>query len=384
MSIDASIYDSKGLNAYSSGSAKLYSRDASLPLNATLEDACYLGTLVKNQTQLDATSALSRANAQQFYKFSLSSESLKLGFSQGSGHASARVQILNSSGKVIADSSTFADESLQEAYANATSEDGLDAKSGDYYVKVTYDVTSMRSEDLSYTLSLYSGTRFSTSYQTIAKPQTKTTQALSADQTRTFSVIDALSYSTKATHTANATAASAANIGWIYQDKSALGVTSQLNKVCQEEYYSFTLQQGNNLKFAFTNHSDTQDVRVQILDSSGTVTIADSHGTQKQREAYAALNTPEGLEARTGVYTIKVSYADGGLKKDQVYDFKIYSGSTYEAFYETTAATESMTDALYLGHIGSSYSTTSVLAAYLQGESEGSSTNIMDTISQFI
>ena len=382
--IDASTYDSKTLNAFASGAETLYSRDASIPMNSTLQDAAFLGTLVKNETQLAVSSGLARANSQQFYKFTLSSTSLKLALTPGSGAATARVQILNSSGKVIADSSTFASTALQDAYKNASSEDGMDTKAGDYFVKVTYDVTSPRSEKLSYSLALYSGTRFSTSYKTIAKPQTALTQALLTDKTMTFSTIDAMSYGTKDSHTANASVATAVNIGWLYQDKSALGVKSRLTDVCSNEYYTFTLQKGKNLKIDVNNRTKTQDLRVQVMDPTGNVIIADSHGNEKQKAAYASLNTSEGMKAKTGYYTIKVSYADPGPKKTQVYDFKVYSGNSYSSYYETTAATETISNALYSGHLSTGFSTASVLAAYLQNEAEGNEVNLFDTLSQYV
>lgn len=383
-SIDASIYNSKTLNAYASGAETLYSRDASIPMNSSLQNASLLGTLIKNETQLVASSGLSRANSQQFYKFSLSSNSLKLGLTPGSGAATARVQILNSSGKVIADSSTFASSALQDAYKNVTSEKGMDTKSGDYFVKVTYDVTSSRSDKLAYTLALYSGTRFSTSYKTIAKPQTASTQALLTDKTMTFSTIDALSYGTKDSHTANATIASAVNIGWLYQNKSALGAKSRLTDVCTNEFYTFTLQKGNNLKIAVNNRTNTQDLRVQVMDPTGYIVIADSHGNEKQKAAYASLNTTEGMKAKPANYVIKVSYADPGPKQIQVYDFKVFSGDSYSSYYETTAATETMSNALYSGHLSTGFSTASVLAAYLQNEAEGNEVNLFDTLSQYV
>lgn len=380
--IDASTYDNTLLDATSYGSSKLYSRDASAPLGSTIDDAIDLGDLVRNQTQLDAASSLSRANGTQYYKFDLSGGgNLKLLLSATPSIATTRVQVLNSAGTVVADSSTTASQTLQDAYEEVTSSDGLALDVGEYYAKVTYDATSLRSETVPYNLALYSGDGFNTSYKTIAKPQTSDSQVLLADGTQTFSTIDAQSYSTEAIHSANETLESAVSIGWIAENKSALSVSSSLTDVCEEEYYSFILQEGDNLKFTITNHTDTEEIRVQIYDVYGTNLIADSHGTDEQKAAYAALNTEEGIEISAGQYNIKISYAEAGATAGQVYDFSIYSGDTYEAMYETTATTISRSDALYLGQLVPDFSVKSALASYLTGVSQGSDTNIMDFIS---
>ncbi|MDD2325110.1 MAG: hypothetical protein PHW63_03750 [Alphaproteobacteria bacterium] len=385
-SVDASLYDSTVLNTSASGAKGLYSRNASVPMLATLDTACELGSLVENQTQLDATSSLSRENSKQFYKFTLEGDNLKLSLPLGSEAASVRprVQLLNSSGKVIADSSSFASDELQSAYKEITSKSGLDTKAGDYYVKVSYDVTSMKSTKLSYTLSLYSGTKFTDSYKTVAKPQTSDKQNLLTDKTMTFSTIDALSYSVDTAHVANEDASTAINIGWLYENKSALSVTSQMTDVCSTQYYTFTLQKGENLKFAFSNHTDTQDIRIQILDSSGTQVIADSHGTDKQKAAYKALNSEDGLAADTGQYLVKMTYADEGTHKQQIYDFKLYAGDSYNSYYLTQAGTETRSVAFYSGHLTTNYTVESALATYLTGVSQGEETSIMDAISKIV
>lgn len=381
---DASLFTSGALNATGSKSGSVYQRDVSIPLNATLEDAASLGTLKTDQTQLDAKGQVSRENSNHFFKFTLDGDEIKLNFTNNTDSAGLRVQILNSSGKVIADSSTRASTALQEAYAEANSSGGLDAKAGDYYVKVTFDVTSTRSVPQTYSLALYSGTRFRTAYQTTAKAQTKPSQAVLTDNTMTYSLITAQGYENKTAHAANETAASAVNIGWLFQDKSALSVQSQLTDVCSTQYYAFQLQKGDNLKLAYNNHTNTSDTRVQLCDSTGTKILADSHGNEAQKAAYESLSSSEGLAAKRGNYIVKLSYAPGETKTRQIYDFKIYSGTSYDALYETKAGTESMKQALDNGHLLQKYDFKGSAAANLSMIFNGEETNIMETISQYV
>ncbi len=362
---NTTAFTSSTLNASGSASGNIYQRNATNLLNATTETATKIGTLVTNQTQLDVKAQVSRENATNFYKFTLDGDSLKLGFQNNTETSNLRVQILNSSGKVVADSSTFGTEANQEAYALANSSDGLDLEAGDYYVKVTFDSTSLRSVPQTYSLALYSGTKFSASYQTTAQAQTSATQVPKLDDTMTFSLITAQEYSTKSTHYANETSADAINIGWIYENKSALSVFSQMTSVCKEQYYSLTLQKGDNLKMALNNRTDTSELRVQILDSSGTRILADSHGTEEQQEAYEALTSETGMEAKAGNYIIKLSYADGEPKTDQIYEMKLYSGEVYEKLYETQVATETAATAVLSGHLTDYASARTVAATYL-------------------
>lgn len=105
--VDASIYDNSLVGSYSIGSdPTLYMRTASMPLNSTLDTAVNLGTLIADKTQLDAQGEISRQNSTHFYKFTLDGSWLKLTASNITSSASMRVQVLNSSGTVIADSSS--------------------------------------------------------------------------------------------------------------------------------------------------------------------------------------------------------------------------------------------------------------------------------------
>ena len=384
MGINASTFDAPSLNALATKSSLIYQRDVSIAMNSTLEDANDLGTLTTNQTQLDIKARLSRENATHFYKYTLDGDNLKMAFLNNTATTGLRFQILDSSGKVVADNSESATQTLQDAYKNATSWDGLDQEAGDYFIKVSFDVTSLRSVPQEYSVAMYSGTRFAASYQTTAKAQTSAKQAVLIDDTMTYSLIDAKAYETKASHQANATPAEAVNIGWIFEDKSALSVTSRLTEACSTQYYSLTLQKGDNLKLSYNNKTDTSDTRVQLYDSSGRKLYADSRGTEEQREAYEALTGPDGLAVDPGLFLIKMSYAPGAEKTDQVYDLKVYSGTSYTALYKTIAATQSWDDALAVGRVGTSYSIQAMTASYLMGYSQGEEANVMDTLSQTV
>ncbi len=364
-SYSASLYDSATLGVYARSSSLIYQRDVINVLNASLQDASNIGTLKTNETQLDVTGQLSKANSDHYYKFTLDGDSLKVNFKNNTNSSALRVQIMDADGKVVADSSSRASSALQAAYASASSSKGLNLESGDYYVKVTFDATSLRSIDQTYSLGLYSGDRFGVSYQTTGKSQTKPSQTVTYDNTMTYSLIDALEYSTKATHLANETSSSAINVGWIFKDKSALSVKGQMTSVCDEQYYSFTLQQGEDLKFAFNNKTGTSELRVQLYDSTGSKLLADSHGTEKQRKAYASLVSSDGLAAKAGNYVVKVSYASGAAKKDQTYSLNIYSGTVYDALYETVTTTETAATAILAGHLTDSTDPRTVSATYL-------------------
>ncbi|HAX91615.1 MAG TPA: hypothetical protein DCY07_05315 [Rhodospirillaceae bacterium] len=384
MAYNASTFNSPSLNAMATNSSLIYQRDVSIAMNSTLEDANILGTLATNQTQLDIKGQLSRENSTHFYKYTLDGDNLKLAFVNNTASSNIRLQILNSSGKVVADSSETATQTLRDAYKNAASWDGLDQKAGDYYIKVTFDAAAFRAVPQKYSVAMYSGTRFSTSYQTTAKTQTSTRQAVLVDNTMTYSLIDAKAYETKASHVANETKAEAVNIGWIFADKSALSVTSRLTDVCSVQYYSLMLQKGDNLKLTYNNKTATSDTRVQLYDSSGTKLYADSQGTAAQKEAYKTLTGPDGVAVDPGQFLIKISYMPGEEKKEQLYDLKVFSGTSYTALYKTIAATQSWDDALATGRIGTAYSMQNVLASYLTTMSQGEETSIIDTLSQTV
>lgn len=379
-SFNASYLNSTALNTTASSGSQVYVRDVSLPLNTSLEAASSLGTLTADETQLNARAQVMRENPIHFYKFTLDGDSIKMNFLNVTGSSDLRIQLLNSSGTIVADSSSTASAALQTAYDDLSSGDGLDQEAGEYFVKVTFDTTALRSIPQLYSFGLYSGTRFSTSYQTVGKAQSTERQFVLIDETMTFSLIDAQAYELKTAHAANETALSAINIGWLYQNKGALSVSSQLTDVCSTQYYSFIHQKGESLKLAYNNHTGTSKTRVQLYDSSGTQVLADSHGTEDQRAAYAALSSAEGLDSGAGPYLIKVSYVAGERKTKQIYDFKVFSGTAYDSIYKTSVGTESAEAALANGHLVMKYSMQDTAVSYLMSMSQGEDVSIIDTL----
>ncbi len=377
----ASKFNNTTLNASAASSSLIYQRDVSMPLNGTRADARDLGALITDKTQLDITGQVSRENATHYYKFTLDGDNLKLNFQNNTSSSALRLQILNKNGTVVADSSSFASAAKREAYQAITSGDGLDQDAGEYYVKVTFDSTAMRSVPQTYSVALYSGTRFSVSYQTTGKSQTKSSQAVLIDNTMTYSLIDAKGFETKNSHIANAQPADAINIGWIFENKSALSVSSQLTDVCSCQYYMLTLQKGESLKMAFNNKTNTSEMRIQVYDPLGVKLYADSHGTTAQREAYEALQSADGLAVDTGNYLFKVSYAPDQDKKKQIYELKFYSGNTFDTLYETKVGTESLSAAIANGRWATQYNMQNATVAYLQNMADGNEVNIMDAVS---
>ncbi|MFA6280015.1 MAG: hypothetical protein WC612_04410 [Bdellovibrionales bacterium] len=381
---DASYLNSMLLDTTAKSNSLVYQRDVSLPLNISLDTANNLGTLTTDETELNVKAQVMRENPTHFYKFTLDGSSIKMSFSNMTGSSGLRVQLLNSSGKIVADNSSTALEALQTAYKSMSSSSGLNQNAGDYSIKVTFDAAQLRSVPQQYSISLYSGTRFSTSYQTVAKAQTSERQSALVDDTMTFSLINAQAYETETAHAANETVLSAINIGWLYENKAALSVSSQLTDVCSAQYYSFTHQKGETLKLAFNNHTGTSKARVQLYDSSGTHLLADSHGTEDQQAAYAALSSSTGLDAPANPYVIKVSYVAGERETRQIYDFKVFSGTSYDSLYSTAVGTESAKNALANGHLTMNYSMKDSAVSYLMSMSQGDEISIMDTLSQTI
>lgn len=382
---DASFYTNTYLDAKGRAGGAYYSRDATNLLFADTDSAVNLGTLTYNRTQLDVTASLSMENPANYYEFELDGDELKLSIYNYTGTSDLRAQIIDSNGKVIADNSHYADEDLATAMSAATSEDGLSLEAGTYYVKMTVDVGEKKSVDQAYVLSLYSGTVFREVYSTIAASQIKSSQHVEVDNTMVFSTLDAVSYSTKDTHTANETVDTAINIGWVYENKTALEVKSILTSASTEHYYSLTLQKGENLKFALDETTEENTLRVQIMDPSGTYVYADSEGTEKQKAAYESLLSENGLDVKNGQYLIKVSLIQGIDKsEDMQYSFKVYSGTSFDTLYQTAVGSETMKTALLNGSYTSQYSQVATLASYLEADSTGETPSIIDALTMSI
>ena len=332
-----------------------------------------INTVQQQGTSLQVNSQLTGGNAAEYYNFSLSTgNNIKLALDAGSASSSTRVQLYDADGHIVADSGG---NSFQKSNFQAlTSGTGLTSSVGNYSVKVSYAKGADTNKDINYTLNLYSGSTYAVVYKNNVKANpTDNTAAGSVTPTS-----DAQLYSRQGYNAINATAATAVNIGWITQDKSSLNVISQLTNADNTDYYSFTLQSGDNLKFGFDskNTPNAAHIRVQVLDSSGNQVIADSAGTPTQKAAYKSLTTTNGLQAKAGGYVAKISYAPDAPKVNTNYTFNIYSGTSYAAQYRTIASPQTYGNALLTGTVGVK-SASSGMAAYLTALANGDTTDAM-------
>jgi hypothetical protein len=319
-------------------------------------------------TSLGVKSQLTGGDASEYYNFSLSGSNLKLAFDAGSATPSTRVQILNSSGQIIADSD--GDPFQQANYFAATSGTGLSASSGNYSVAVTYAPGADTTQNISYNFQLYSGTNYAVVYNNnvTAKP---------ADFTAAGSVTatsDAQAYSRQAYNEIGETASNPVTIGWLAENVSNLNVLSQLTNADNADYYTFTQQDGDNIKFGFdtTQTANASNLRVQLYDGTGLNLIADSNGTPAQQAAYKSLTTTNGLTSAPGNYIVKISYAPGAAQTDSQYDFNLFSGTTYSAQYKTIASPQTYSNAALSGTLSSATASTGIAAYLASAESDGS------------
>lgn len=134
----------------------------------------------------------------------------------------------------------------------------------------------------------------------------------------------------------NSSPSSAVNIGNLVADKTQLTALGAVIGSNPTDYYSFNLT-GKSFAAQFSN---TNNLDYQISNSAGTV-IADNNGTTAQQLAFSQMTAPGGLTAVSGKYTIKVTYGPTSQKgTQQDYRIQLYSGSTFSAAYETTAAAQ--------------------------------------------
>lgn len=383
---NASIFTSANVNATATGAKNLYQRTGYNLVNASLQNALDLGTLTTDQTQLSTTATLSRGNSSHYYKFDLNGDNLKMDLTNTYGTDQIRIQLYNSNGKLVADSAST-DQTLLDNFNKLQSMKGLKTKAGEYTARVTYTPTAVRSMNETYILSLYSGTRFSTSYATKAVSQTSLDQKVIVDNTLTYATTDAKDYSTQSVHYVGATIDDAVTIGWLYENKSALKVTSQLTNVSDSHYYKMTLQKGDALKMAFANKTDTTGMRVRLTDTTGYIVYADSEGTAAQQAAYKQLVSSDGLAAKKGDYVVDVTYSKTANKtKSQTYDFYMYSGDHYSSLYETLATTETVNTAILSGHLASATTNTrAATASYLSSQmlSSTDTTGLLSVLQMF-
>ncbi len=339
-----------------------------------------LSVLQQQGTSLSVNSSLNTAEPAEYYNFSLvNSNNIKLAFDANANSSATRVQLYDSTGRLIADNRGTAYQ--KSKFNDLTSGTGLTATSGDYQVKVSYaDGVTPTDAGLKYNFQLYSGTNYDVTYQTNAIALTSNSTAASSvtasDKTAAFGQT--------AYHTLNETAQTGISIGYLKQDKTSLFVSSILTAVDATDYYRFTLQSGNNLKLSLsnvTNPTDTSSVRLQLLDSSGGHVIADNQGSAAQKAAFTQLTSSTGLTERPASYIVKASYSGGANKQKALqYNLQLFSGTTYSARYKTTASAQTYQNALLSGTLGSGSSANTAIASYLNSASNGTIQDVMSVL----
>lgn len=381
--IDASYFASPWLNVSAAAGGTLYQRKAVNPINSSLSSAVNIGKLVYDKTMLDVAGQVMRENPEHYYKFTLEGDSLKLDFKNLTGTSALQLQLLDESGNVLADSEGVSTQLTD--YVKMLSSDGLELDPGTYYLRVSYSATSLRENPQQYSIDLYSGSHFNNSYQTVGLAQTSLKQKVAIDNTMVYATADAMFYTHEEYNKLDATAATAVTIGWISENKSALSLNSKLTQINYQQFYSFTLQKGNSLKMFFDNQTNTSGIRIQLMDQTGTYIYADNEGSASQKKAFENLTSSSGIEAKPGKYVVKITYGKSADRtKDQTYNFKLYSGESYSALYETTAYAESFDTAILNGTFQVAYTSKAAAAAALYSMSQDEMPDIMATLRELI
>ncbi len=303
---------------------------------------------VQQGTSLQVRSQLSGGSPSEYYSFSLAGNNIKLDFNLKGSAGSARIILRNEDGNIVADS--HGNSRQKSNFAKLTSATGLDANWGDYTVEVSYAKGVDTTKNLNYTMNLYSGGTYAVQYKTTATAQPLDTSAFGSVNADS----DAMLYTNTDYNKIDVTPSTALTIGWLKKDQSMLAVYSQLTRADNTNYYAFTFEEGDNLKFAFNPNTttDASGIRVQLLNSDGSRILADSEGTPDQQEAYRLLTSSSGLAADPAKYLIKVTYTDEALKNDTVYEFGVYSGTTYKAQYKTLASAQTYENAALVRMLG--------------------------------
>lgn len=132
----------------------------------------------------------------------------------------------------------------------------------------------------------------------------------------------------------------AISLGELSKDQTSLGITSSLSQQAPNDTYAFDFS-GDTIKLDLAAGLTNPDFgivtpHVQLLDITGNV-IADNQGNDAQIANYAALNSANGLAASGGKYYLKVGYGAGSAGDPQAYSAQLYSGTTYQDNFITTA-----------------------------------------------
>ena len=296
-------------------------------------------------TTLHVTSSLTGNNQAEYYNFSLTGTNLKFDMDADDN---VHVVLYDQNGKKVADSN--GNSYQQSNYEALVSGIGLSAESGDYTIEVSYVDRANIEEEIDYNFRLYSGNTYAAIYDYNVKANAYDGSAAGSVE----ATDDALLFGVTDYNKINASPENAVNIGWMKENESMLAVFSMLTNADNTNYYEFTFQEGDRMKFDFDD-STTKDeslFHVQLLDISGTRVLADNEGTAAQKAAYEEMTSASGLKADPGKYIIKINYAEGVTKKeDAPYKFGLYSGTIFSVQYKTTATAQTYQNAMLSGNL---------------------------------
>ena len=361
-----------------------YTRAATLAYSAALDTATNIGSLVKNKSALAVTGKVNAGVPVDDYSFAANQDGpIKFGFTNVTDTSSLRVKILDSAGKVVADS--LGTDEQKYAYQQLTSGAGLNVKKGNYTVQVGYESGALTSKDQKYNFQLYSGTSYSDLYTTTAAPPANNSKTYRVgDNLAVYSDISATTSSRSDFNRIKAKPSDAINVGWLQKDTTSLEVVSQLTSGDNVDYYKFTLQSGDSFKLRFKNLTDKSLVRVQILDPSGYGVFADNQGTTDQKKAFDQLTSDSGLKASTGNYLVKVSYdTHASSSKTTSYSFDLYSGTKFNTQYKTIASAQTVGNFLLSGGTFAPAAAAG-MAGFLTDTSNGTSVDAFAALSAFV
>lgn len=209
-------------------------------------------------------------------------------------------------------------------------------------------------------MSLGASARYATAYQMSGVTQIPLTQNVYIDSALTYIADDQ----------GAAKSTSSINAGALFGDSSLLEAASQLTPATPEYSYSFTLE-SSSLKLEFDGLTDTNGLRVQIIDSRSEKVVADNYGTDEQKESYNTLTSPEGMKTGAGEYSIKVSYASNDESgKERTFSFSIKS-----------VAPDEKDDATKPDPAGATHNAVPSQASSLYGQAQGHNGNESPTVS---
>jgi hypothetical protein len=174
---------------FASSDALFYTHKDYNIINAKASSALTIGWISENKSALSVTSQITTANANHFYGFVLQKGStLKLAFDNQTATentTNVRIQVMDPTGyRIYADNEGT--DAQKEAYAQLTSSGGLNAKPGQFIVKMTYGKGADTTKPQTYKFKVYAGESYSALYETTAIPETFDTAVLRGDLIETY------------------------------------------------------------------------------------------------------------------------------------------------------------------------------------------------------